>query len=124
MPELVLPAAGEEPGARAVSIPFRGHVAELPREQASFPVAGFYRLVQDQEVYAERLPTARAVAEVIGSLPFVTDRPENGPAIAAAVGGALEATPAFRLHLRKDASYWEAIERGADGRDGMAPEKG
>lgn len=109
---LVLPSTEGKGGPpRAVSIPFRGHQAELPRRQMSFPVAGFYRLVKDDRVFAERLATARAVAEVIASLPFVTDRPENGTAIVDAVGAALAATPAYRLHLRKDPSYWEAIER-------------
>jgi len=106
---LVLPGRGQ--GYQAVSIPFRGHLAELPEEQAAFPIAGFYRLVQDTEVRLVPLERARAVSEVVGSLPFVTDRAENSIRILDAVGRAVQGAPTFRLHFRKDASFWAAVDR-------------
>lgn len=117
--DLILVLPGEGKRFRAVSIPFRGHVAELPDEQASFPIAGFYRLVKDQEVRLEPLERARGVSEVAGSLPFVTDRPENGLRILEAVGGAVAGAPVYRLHFRKDPSFWEAVEQQA--REARAP---
>ncbi|MGD8374968.1 MAG: hypothetical protein PVF68_02405 [Acidobacteriota bacterium] len=99
----------DDDGPRAASIPFRGHLAELPRRQERFPIAGFYRLIQDRTVRLERLETARAVSELMGSLPFVTERPQNGPVVLEALGRAIDAVPAYRLHFRKDASFWDAV---------------
>ena len=115
---LVLPGSEGRSGPRAVSIPFRGHMAELPGRQMSFPVAGFYRLVKDSDVFVEPLTEARGVSEVVGSLPFVTDRPENGAAILDAVGKALTEAPAFRLHFRKDRTFWRAIDEKIEGPSG------
>ena len=106
--DVILVLTGGEP--RAVSIPFRGHLAELPAEQDSFRIVGFYRLVQDSKVRIEPLEMARAAGELIGSLPFVTERAENGPAVLEAIGRALEKVPAYRLHFRKDPSFWDVID--------------
>ena len=122
--DLILVLPGEDGGGpRAVSIPFRGHHAELPRAQTSFPVAGFYRLVQDQEVRLDELSLARGISELLGSLPFVTERSENGTAILEALEVAVRRVPVFRLHFRKDAAFWDLITRregspatGTDGR--------
>jgi len=113
---LVLPGKGEP--SEAVSIPFRGHMAELPEAQAAFPIAGFYRLVQDTEVRLVPLERARAVSEVVGSLPFVTDRSENGVQILDAVGRAVQGSPTFRLHFRKDATFWDVVEQSGLGARG------
>jgi hypothetical protein len=78
-------------------------------------VAGFYRLVQDSRVFLEPLGGARGASEVIGSLPFVTERAAHGDEILEAVSGALRGAPAFRLHFRKDPSFWEVLEGRADG---------
>jgi len=112
---LVVNGAGTAPGPRAVSIPFRGHHAELPPAQESFPVVGFYRLIKDEKVFVEPLDAARGVSEVIGSLPFVTECRENGEAILSAVGRALADAPAYRLHLRKDPTFWRTIEDDSAG---------
>jgi len=109
--DLILVLPGNGGICSAVSIPFRGHVAELPEAQTSFPIAGFYRLVQDTEVRLVPLERARAVSEVVGSLPFVTDRAENGIQILDAVGRAVQGSPTFRLHFRKDATFWQVVER-------------
>jgi hypothetical protein len=120
--DLILVLPGKDQRHEAVSIPFRGHMAELPESQASFPIAGFYRLVQDTEVRLVPLERARAVSEVVGSLPFVTDRAENGIQILDAVGRAVQGSPAFRLHFRKDATFWQVVERDdAGARDDRVP---
>ena len=111
---LVLPGGEGEAQTMAVSSPFRGWFAELPAVQESFPVAGFYRLVQDERVFLEPLGPARGTSEVIGSLPFVTDRAEYGEQILGAVSRALAGAPACRLHFRKDPSFWEVLE-GVEG---------
>lgn len=117
---LVLPGEG---GPRAVSIPFRGHLADLPARQLAFPVAGFYRLVKDHEVALQEMTRARGISELLGSLPFVTERAENGPAVLEAVGAAAGRAPVFRLQFRKDGEFWYMIRQrdgapaaGTDGR--------
>jgi len=114
---LILPGDNGEARTMAVSSPFRGCFAELPLAQESFPVAGFYRLVQDQKVFLEPLGSARGTCEVIGSLPFVTDRAEYGEKIMGAVSRALAGAPAYRLHFRKDPSFWEVLEGPSGGPD-------
>jgi hypothetical protein len=115
---LVLPGGEGDARTLAVSSPFRGWFAELPPAQESFPVAGFYRLVQDQRVFLEPLGSARGTSEVIGSLPFVTDRAEYGEDILEAVSRALAGAPAYRLHFRKDPSFWEVLEGAGGPADG------
>lgn len=115
---MVLPGGEGEARTVAVSSPFRGWFAELPAAQESFPVAGFYRLVQDDRVFLEPLGPARGTSEVIGSLPFVTDRAEYGEQILGAVSRALAGAPACRLHFRKDPSFWEVLEGAGGSADG------
>jgi len=115
---LVLPGGEGQAQTMAVSSPFRGWFAELPAAQESFPVVGFYRLVQDERVFLEPLGTARGTSEVIGSLPFVTDRAEYGEQILGAVSRALAGAPASRLHFRKDPSFWQVLEGAAGSADG------
>jgi len=101
-------------GYGACSVPFRGVFAPQPRSIETFPLAGFFRLVQDTEDRLETVEGARAVAELVGSLPFVTQRPEWAGAVMDAVAGAVSKVPVFRLHFRKDRTFWQVI-------DGMVP---
>ncbi len=109
---LVVPMAGG--GYGACSVPFRGVFAPQPKSIETYPLAGFFRLVQDTEDRLDPVSGARAVAELVGSLPFVTERPEWAGAVMDAVAGAVSKVPVFRLHFRKDRTFWQVI-------DGMVP---
>ncbi len=99
-------------GFLATGFPFLGDDRkDLPLRQALRPVAGFYRLVQSGEVGLERLRASVAAAEIMGSLPFVSDHPGTGESALGNVGRMVKSVPVFRLAFRKDLTFWEAIDR-------------
>jgi hypothetical protein len=110
--DLVLVRKGER-GYEAHAVPFRGLCREAPESAGSFPLAGFYRLVQAPSDSLEALPAARGAAELLGSLPFVMEGGGGGKALEV-VGRAASEVPVFRLRFRKSADFWKLLERGGD----------
>jgi hypothetical protein len=100
---------------RACSVPFRGLFAPRPESDESWPVAGFFRLVQDKADRIEPVRGAMAVGELVGSLPFVTERSEIAGDVIDAVAAAVSRVPVFRLHFRKDNTFWRIIETACPG---------
>jgi hypothetical protein len=78
------------------------------------PLAGLFRLVQDQQVYLERMEPAHAAAEMIASLPVVSADRSRGVQLIQRCQAILERVPAYRLHFLPDASFWPLVE-GATG---------
>jgi len=72
-------------------------------------VAGFFRLVQSPEDRLERLSGARAVGELVGSLPFVTERGEMVGKVLDVVSSACERVPVFRLRFTKSRNFWNTL---------------
>jgi hypothetical protein len=97
-------------GYEAAGIPFGLAHHRVPETRASFPVASLNRLVQSAEVRREALPGARAVAEVVGSLPFVMQETRQAARAVDVVARALELLPVWRLHFRKDGDFWAVVE--------------
>ena len=91
------------------SVPFRGVFAPRPERETLYPVVGFFRLVQDTEDSVVPLSGARAVGEVVASLPFVTERPERAGRAIDVVSKAVAAAPVSQLHFRKDRTFWNVI---------------
>ena len=58
------------------------------------------------------MPRARAIAEVAASLPFVAHDPARTDQILSVVEGLLERVPVYRLHFRKDPSFWHEVAEG------------
>jgi hypothetical protein len=104
---LVMPAADRYVAA---GIPFGLAHHAVPASRGSFPIASLNRLIQSRDVGREPLSGARAVAEVAGSLPFVTREAARAGKAIATVGRAVEALPVFRLRFRKDDSFWKVVE--------------
>lgn len=109
--DLTLLMNGDDGVVRACSVPFRGVFAPHPVSIESFPVAGFFRLIQDTTDFLEPIQGAKGVGEVVGSLPFVTDRPEMMGEVIDAVARATGSAPVFRMHFRKDRTFWDEIRR-------------
>ena len=109
---------------RACSVPFRGLFAPEATSDATWPIAGFYRLIQASTDRLEPVFGARAVGELVGSLPFVTDRPEIANEVIDAVAFAAAKVPIFRLHFKKDRTFWQTIDAGDPGVDGFSAHKG
>ena len=89
-----------EQGFSAAGIPFGMAHHHVPDTNEAFPIAGLHRLVQSSEVRRERVHGAAAMAEVIGSLPFVLDG-ERDP-------GLLVRTVLRSMGQRF--SFWDVIE--------------
>ncbi len=108
---LVVPWRG---AYRAMGFPFLGDGREsLPEIQELNPVAGFYRLVQaasDDRAGLEKLPPSRGAAEIIGSLPFVSEHSQARLSALDNIARTVAQVPVFHLKFRKDASFWNAVE--------------
>ncbi len=100
---------------KACSVPFRGLFAPLVESVREYPLAGFFRLVQDSSDSLEPLEGAAAVGEVLASLPFVLERPEIAGDVIDTVAGATLRVPVFKLRFRKDRTFWNVIGSRIDG---------
>jgi hypothetical protein len=97
-------------GYQAAGIPFGLAHQRTPQTASSFPIASLNRLVQSPDVRREPLLGARAVAEVAGSLPFVMQEAGRAALAMEVVGRALLSLPVYRLHFRRDDSFWDVVE--------------
>jgi hypothetical protein len=104
---LIVPS---EDGFRAAGIPFGMAHHHVPDSNEAFPIAGLHRLVQSADVRRERVQGAAAMAEVIGSLPFVLDGEGHPRAAMENAARLVAATPLWRLHFRRDDAFWNVIE--------------
>jgi hypothetical protein len=94
----------------AASVPFRGLLTPPATSGDRHPIAGLFRLVQDSTDHLEEMGGARAVGEIVQSLPFVTERPEAAPGILEIAGSLARAIPVQRLHFTKSSRFWKVIE--------------
>jgi len=85
------------------------------RAQGSFPVAGLFRLVQSTRAACDRIPAARAVGELMTSIPFVTERPEGAERLFGTVEAMVRAVPVMRLQFRLSPDFWNPIEEALRG---------
>jgi len=104
---LVLP--GEDGSLQLVGSPFRGTYEGGDRVVGRFPLVAGFRLVQDREVSVRPVNRLRAMAELIGNLPFVAEGFGQRPDLFDTIQHAFEPVPLMHLHFRKDDSYWDAI---------------
>lgn len=107
--DLALIQRGNDGSPRACSVPFRGLFAPRYETVRSYPVAGFFRLVQSPEDSIERLKGARAVGELVGSLPFVTDREEMMGEALDTVGQAAARGGVWRLRFTRSRAFWNTL---------------
>jgi hypothetical protein len=92
-----------------VGTPFRGTYEEGDPVVAQVPLAAGFRLIQASEAEVRPVNRVRALAELIGNLPFVADSFGNRPDLFQQVEDALASVPLAHLNFRKDDSYWDAI---------------
>jgi hypothetical protein len=114
--DLALIVKGEDGTPSACSVPFRGVYAPEYTMNRLHPIAGFFRLIQDPGDRLERLQGAAAVGEVVGSVPFVTDRTEMAGDLLDVVGAAVARVPVFRLYFTKSRRFWDTLAEA-----GIAP---
>ena len=97
-------------GWNAHSTPFSNPTQVAPLAGQSAPLAGLYRLVQDQQVFLEEISPGQALAEVMASVPVISTHSMYSLDLLTRCQSFLENVPIFRLHFRQDDSFWKVID--------------
>ena len=81
-------------------------------EAANAPVklAGFYRLIQDDQINIQVLSTARALAEMLSCIPVLTMDECLYPELSSRCKRIINLIKIFELHFLPDESFWNLIE--------------
>jgi len=104
---LVLPTAS---GLAAAGSPFRGTYEGGEPVRGLFPLAGLFRLVQDDRTFAETPPRVNAFAEFLANLPFVNEALDRYRNLFDALEAGLSAVPILDLHFTRTPDYWPAVD--------------
>jgi hypothetical protein len=104
---LVLPGAGG--GLDLVGSPFRGTYEDGETVTGRFPLVAGFRIVKDSRAEVRPVPRARAMAELVGNLPFVAEAFAKRPDLFERLQRGFGSLPLSHLHFRRDESYWDAI---------------
>jgi hypothetical protein len=96
-------------GWRACGTPFT-NPTQVPPANASAPAAALLRLVHSPTNRLEPLPPARALAELLASVPVLNAAPAPPLTRCQQI---LAGLPARTLHLRPDPSFWELLDEPA-----------
>lgn len=100
-----------EKGAWAVySTPFFNPTQVAPRGNRNAPLARMFQLVQNREVYLENASPGQTLAELIASIPVISTDPRRTLELIARCQVMMAQVPVYRLHFRKDDTFWKAIE--------------
>jgi hypothetical protein len=93
-----------------VGSPFRGTYEEGEPVTGRFPLEAGFRIVKDRRASVRPVARIRALAELVGNLPFVADSLRQRPDLFDRVGRAFRDVPLAHLHFaRGDDGYWDAI---------------
>jgi hypothetical protein len=103
---LVLPG---DAGLEVVGSPFRGTYEGGPPVQGHFPLVAGFRLIQAPRAEVRPVNRPRALAELVGNLPFVAEAFAGRPDLFAAVMRSFAGLPLAHLRFAKDDTYWDAI---------------
>jgi hypothetical protein len=106
---LVLPGRDGRP--EIVGSPFRGTYEEGEQVVGQFPLAAGFRIIQDRTAAVRQVARVRAMAELVGNLPFVAEAFGRRPDLFDRLSRTFEGVPLAHLHFCKDESYWDVIER-------------
>jgi hypothetical protein len=91
--------------------PFGNPVQWSSNRSPHAPLTALLRLVQDQHVLLDSLPTAEAAAEIIASSPIVSTDPDRATALIERAARLVHSVPAQQLHFRPDASFWAIVDQ-------------
>jgi hypothetical protein len=108
---VLLPESG---GWRAHATPF-WNPTQVPPGGQSGKLAGLYRLAQDPQVFLETMTPAQALAEAVSSVPVIPEDPARALTLLARLQQLVRSVPVYRLHFRKDPTFWEVIAGDALG---------
>jgi hypothetical protein len=109
---LVLPGPD---GPVVAGSPFRGTYRAGDPVIGTFPLAGMFRLVQDDRTYVETPDRMYAFAEYVANLPFVNDALHAYPKLLDTLEVAVTGLPIMVLHFRKQPDFWPAVDAALQG---------
>lgn len=104
---LILP--GDDGKLELVGSPFRGTYTEGKPVVGQFPLAAGFRIVKAEQAAVREVPRVRALAELVGNLPFVAEAFHHRPDLFSAIQNSLASIPLAHLDFSKDDTYWDAI---------------
>jgi hypothetical protein len=107
---LVLPGDGAGGGLDVIGSPFRGTYEGGAPVLGQFPLRAGFRLIQAPSAEVRPVARVRALAELVGNLPFVAEAFAARPDLFAGVERAFSQVPLAHLAFRKDDSFWDAID--------------
>lgn len=96
-------------GLELVGSPFRGTYEEGEPFVGRVPLVAGFRLIQAQQARVTDVPRARAMAELVGNLPFVAEAFPERPDLFAQVAATVAGLPLKHLEFTRDDGYWDAI---------------
>jgi hypothetical protein len=105
---LVLP--GADGRLELVGSPFRGTYEEGDPVVGRFPLAAGFRLVQASEPAVREVDRVRALAELVGNLPFVAEAFARRTDLFDRLHAAFASVPLAHLCFTKDDRFWDAID--------------
>ena len=88
--------------------------SQVEPSASSAPLRMLLRLVQDQQVYLEPLSSAQGMAEMITSIPLINADPTRTNELVRRCKSVMDSVPLYRLHFRKDNSFWNVIAEASD----------
>lgn len=75
-----------------------------------FKIAALFKPIKDREVYLERVRPSRALAEVYTFIAGMEKRPKIYHQLLQRHTDLIENVPCYRLHFRKDNSFWKEVD--------------
>jgi len=109
--DLSLVLLGADGSPELIGSPFRGTYEGGEPVYGRFPIVAGFRIIQDERAEVRQVNRVRAMAELVGNLPFVAEAYSARPDLFARIEQVFGGIPLAHLHFRKDESYWDAIEQ-------------
>lgn len=75
-----------------------------------FKVAALFKLFKDKDAYLEKLKSPQSLAEVFTFIVGIEKKPKIYTQLLARYTKLIEKIPCYRLHFRKDNSFWKEID--------------
>ena len=72
-------------------------------------IKGFYRLVQDNQIYVEKMKPAKAIAELLSNIPPVNKNKEGSIHALNVCNQIIDKIACYELHFTKDNLFWRNI---------------
>jgi hypothetical protein len=72
-------------------------------------IAGLYRLVQDTEVYIQKMGTGQSLAELVANAPVLSGSPLYSQELIDRCQKIISAVPTYSLHFLPDGTFWRVI---------------